>query len=295
MVENERGYISKGVGGFYTVCTPSGEEIVCKARGRFRKDGITPVCGDRVLIARQRDGHALIDEILPRKNLLARPPVANIDQLIIVLSAGKPQPDYLLLDKLLIAASFSDMAPLIVFNKVDTVSQEQILSCGSAYEKYYPVLYVSAADGTGMDALKAALSGRISCFAGQSAVGKSSLLNTLLPELDLPVGGLTRKTDRGRHTTRHAELWRCFGGAVLDTAGFSLLELELCTQETLNAAYREFQNAPKNCRFSVCAHDAEPDCAVKALVENGSLDRERYERYVQLHRQFEEMRKRQYD
>lgn len=291
----ERGRIRKGVGGFYTVRMPDGEEITCKARGRFRKEGIVPVCGDEVRIVRQQEGYALIDEILPRKNLLTRPPVANVDQLIIVLSAGRPRPDYLLLDKLLIAAAMNRLEPLIVFNQCDTVAPEEARAAGAAYEAHYPVLYVSAKSGDGMDALRARMEGRTSCLAGQSAVGKSSLLNTLMPALNLPVGGLAKKTERGRHTTRHAELWPCFSGAVLDTAGFSLLELSECSQEELNEAYREFGDAPARCRFHACAHDAEPDCAVKKLVEEGVFARERYERYVELRRQIEEMRKHQYD
>lgn len=291
----ERGLILKGVGGFYTVRTPEGEHVTCTVRGRFRMEGITPVCGDRVELERQQEGHAAIAEILERKSLLARPPVANIDQLIIVLSASVPKPDLMLCDKLLLAASPYPIEPLILINKCDTVEGGDAEAIARQYAGHYNTLTVSALTGQGLDELANALDGRISCFAGQSAVGKSSLLNGLIPGLDLPVGKLARRTARGKHTTRHAELWPYRGGAVLDTPGFSLLDLKLMDQDALNRAYREFGNAPESCRFTQCAHRSEPDCAVKALLPTGALARERYERYVELSLQLEEMRKHVYD
>lgn len=290
----EEGLILKGVGGFYTVLTDGGEEVVCKARGRFRVEGVTPLCGDRVAIEHQQEGHAAICEIAKRKNALIRPPVANIDQIIIVLAVTAPKPDLLLCDKLLLAAALHKIEPVIVFNKIDLADEEAVGALESEYRQYR-TLCVSAHTAGGMDALADALAGRVSCFAGQSAVGKSSLLNTLLPMLQLPVGGLARRTERGRHTTRHAQLWPYRGGAVLDTPGFSLMELQAYSQEELNAAYREFGDAPARCRFAACAHRSEPGCAVKELLVKGSLHEDRYRRYVELSLQLEEMRKRMYD
>lgn len=303
----ENGLILKGIGGFYTVLLPSGEELTAKARGKFRLDGISPVCGDRVAIERQQEGDAAMIEILPRRNLLRRPPVSNIDQLVIVLAVTAPKPDLLLCDKLLLAAAPYGIEPLIVFNKIDDAVDAadsaggvggamgaQVEALAGEYGGCYHTLTVSAETGAGIGTLSDALAGKISCFAGQSAVGKSSLLNVLIPELELPVGGLAKRTDRGRHTTRHAQLWPYRGGAVLDTPGFSLLDLPLMEQADIDAAYREFGDAPSRCRFAACAHRSEPDCAVKALIGK-ELPEGRYERYVELSKQFEEMRKRQYD
>jgi len=295
----EQGLLLKGVGGFYTVRTQAGELVECKARGRFRKDGITPLCGDRVTFLRQKEGLALLSEILPRRNVLVRPPVANITQLIIVLSAAKPKPDLMLLDKLLLCAGLLNIKPVIALNKCELAEESEILALQKAYEGCCEVLAVSAHTGLGIDVLSDRLGaeGETSCFAGQSAVGKSSLLNALLPGLDLPVGGLARKTDRGRHTTRHAQLWEYRQGYVLDTPGFSLLELPdpPPEQEEIDRAYPEFQDAPTLCRFAGCSHISEPDCGVKALLKEGRLSRARYERYVQLAQQMQEMRKHRYD
>ncbi len=295
----EEGLLLKGVGGFYTVRTPGGEMVECKARGRFRKDGVTPLCGDRVLFARQKEGYALLAEILPRKNALIRPPVANITQLVIVLSASAPKPDFLLCDKLLLCAALYHIRPLVVLNKCEQADAGVQQALRDEYANCCETLCVSAHTGTGMEILcgKLGKQGEISCFAGQSAVGKSSLLNALLPELHLPVGDLARKTERGRHTTRHAQLWPYGQGAVLDTPGFSLLELPdpPPSQEELDRAYPEFGDGPQRCRFAGCSHITEPGCGVKELLEQGRLSKGRYQRYTEICQQFQEMRKHQYD
>lgn len=293
-MRQEQALILKGVGGFYTVQLPGGEEVTAKARGKFRLSGITPVCGDQVMIERQPEGGAAMVEILPRRNLMKRPPVANIDQLVIVLAITVPKPDLLLCDKLLLAASLYGIEPVIVFNKLDTATGKEAEAFASEYRDFFQTLTVSAESGAGVEALSDALKDKISCFAGQSAVGKSSLLNALLPELALPVGALAGRISRGRHTTRHAELLPYRNGAVLDTPGFSLLELQYMEQDALNYAYREFGSAPADCRFAACTHRSEPGCAVKALLGN-ALAESRYERYVNLCTQLEEMRKHQYD
>ena len=291
----EEGLLLKGVGGFYTVLTPQSEEVTCQARGRFRREGLSPVCGDRVLFERQQEGHAAIVEVQPRRNVLLRPQVANIDQIVIVLSVSAPKPDLLLCDKLLLQAAPLGIEPLLALNKCDEADDRAVESIREEYAPHYRTLTLSAHTGEGVDALRTELEGKVSCFAGQSAVGKSSLLNALLPELHLPVGDLARKTERGRHTTRHVELWPYRGGAVLDTPGFSLLELSALTQETLDGAYREFGYAPARCRFAACSHRTEPDCAVRELVEQGLISRGRYARYVELSLQFEELRRHIYD
>ncbi len=286
------GSIIKGVGGFYYVSTDQGV-ITSKARGAFRKEGITPVVGDRVTLTLHASGYAQIDAILPRRNLLIRPAVANVDRLLIVISAHLPEPDWLLCDKLIVQAKLNHIEPVLVLNKADEADP----SIREAFERDYglfPRVVVSARTGEGLHALQDAIRGKICCFAGQSAVGKSSLMNALLPELDLPVGELTRKTDRGRHTTRHAQLWPCFGGALLDTPGFSLYEPDSFDEQLLLSCYPEFALADP-CRFPGCMHRSEPGCGVKALLTDGRLSPARYERYVHIANDFTFRRKHQYD
>ncbi len=290
----QNGLLLKGIGGFYTVLTDTGEELTCKARGRFRKEGITPLCGDRVEIEEQQDGMPAVTKILPRKNALTRPPAANIDQLIIVLSLSAPKADLGLCDKLMLQAAMLHIEPVIVLNKCDEADNAAISEIAAQYAAYR-TLVVSAKLGQGAEALSDLLAGKVSCFAGQSAVGKSSLLNRLMPALQLETGGLARKTEHGKHTTRHAELWPYKTGAVLDTPGFSLFDLPVLEQSQLDACYREFGDAPKDCRFPDCMHISEPDCAVKKLLDAGALHPERYARYVTLAEQFHEMRKHRYD
>ncbi len=286
------GSIIKGVGGFYYVSTEEGL-ITSKAKGTFRREGITPVVGDRVRITRHESGYAQIDEILPRRNLLIRPAVANIDRLLIVLSAHLPEPDWLLADKLIVQATLNCIEPVMVLNKADE-ARSDIREAFDRDYRLFPRVVVSALSGEGLQGLQDAIAGKVCCFAGQSAVGKSSLMNALLPELDLPVGELTRKTDRGKHTTRHAQLWPCFGGALLDTPGFSLYEPESFDEMLLQSCYPEFKEASP-CRFPGCMHISEPGCGVKALLADGRMTQTRYERYVQIAKDFTFRRKHQYD
>jgi len=289
-----QGRIIKGIGGFYYVQLSDGTVVECKARGRFRKEGKPPLVGDQVAILRQKEGNALIDAILPRKNTLVRPQASNIDRLIIVASASAPQPDWMLIDKLLLQARQLSIEPLLVLNKCDIADPHIQASFETDY-RCYNCLYVSAATGEGIDILKALLKKGVSCFAGQSAVGKSSLLNALMPGLQLETGGLSKKTDRGRHTTRHAQLIPFDEGAVLDTPGFSLYDVDDMTQEMLDSSYPEFADLPLECRFAGCRHVTEPDCAVREMVNAGGMSTARYERYVHLVKDFEERRKHRYD
>ncbi len=289
----ERGLLIKGVGSFYEVLTESGETVTSKARGAFRREGLVPTVGDHVLIERKEQGYAQLCEILPRKNLMVRPPVANVDQLLIVVSAGVPEPDWLLLDRLIIAAKRMGITPVPVLNKIDDASAAIAQTFAAEY-RAFDTLSVSAVSKEGLDRLRERMRSKVTCFAGQSAVGKSSLLNALIPDLDLETGDLSRKTDRGRHTTRHAELWPFEGGAVLDTPGFSMFETDCLEQDELDACYPEFANASP-CRFPGCMHISEPDCGVKPLLASGTLSKGRYERYCEIAQEFKYRRKHRYD
>ena len=289
----EPGLLLKGIGSFYEVLTESGEIVTSKARGVFRREGLVPTVGDRVTIERKDQGYAQLTGILPRKNLLVRPPVANVDQLLIVIAASVPEPDWLLLDRMIISAKRTGIEPIPVLNKLDAADEGIVNRFRTEYHAF-PTLLLSAETGEGLDVLREKMRGKVSCFAGQSAVGKSSLLNALIPELHLETGGLSRKTDRGRHTTRHAELWPYEGGAVLDTPGFSMFETECLEQDELDACYPEFLHAFP-CRFPGCMHVSEPDCGVKPLLSTGELTPERYERYCEIALDYQMRRKHRYD
>lgn len=290
-----QGLVCKGVGSFYTLLGSDGEEYVCKARGRFRKDGVSPVPGDRVEFEPGAEGmEGRITEILPRKNLLDRPAAANLDKLFIVLSATVPKPDLLLVDKLIVQCFLLSIEPVLLINKIDDKGAAESLSAFKADYKAFQTIFVSAKTGEGLEPLKDALRGCVSCFTGQSAVGKSSLLNALL-SLSLPVGRLSRKTEQGRHTTRHAVLIPAFSGAVLDTPGFSLLEMQSLEPCELSTQYPEMREARLGCRFPECLHVREPDCAVKALVQDGCITPDRYARYCVLLEELKEMKKNRYN
>lgn len=290
-----KGQIIKGIGSFYTVRTEQGD-YVCKARGRFRKEGITPVPGDMVTFDLGSDGKGYLSEILPRKNLLVRPAVANIDKLMIVVSACLPKPDYSLVDKLLIQCEILSITPIIVINKYDIRDKEIFASTVSQYRNTgYKLLTISAHTGEGLEALKQEIANNVCCFAGQSAVGKSSLMNAIAPQLSLEVGELSEKSERGRHTTRHAELWQVCGGSMLDTPGFSLLDLAELEPWDLCKYYPEMKEHLGSCRFPECLHISEPDCSVKPLLEEGKISRERYERYIELVEMLKEKRRHRYD
>ena len=288
----EQGLLLKGVGGFYDALV--GKEVVrTTARGVFRKQGISPMIGDHVLLKRQKEGHAQLAEILPRRNTLLRPTVANVDRLMILVSAQYPEPDWLLTDKLILQARAQDIEPVLLLNKMDNARHEIVDTFSQDY-RHFPTCLISAVTGEGLDTLQGYLHGHICCFCGQSAVGKSSVLNALFPELNLSVGELSRKTEHGRHTTRHAQLIPLLGGAVLDTPGFSLLDLLPEEQQALDCYYPEFgQAAP--CRFPGCRHITEPDCGVQELVSAGHITEGRYRRYTIIADEIEARRKRRYD
>lgn len=277
------GSILRGIGSFYTVlCDEDGQEYTLRAQKKLRHQKLTPMVGDRVRFTPgQGEEDGWLEEILPRKSVMARPAVANVDMLMLVV-ASVPQPDMLLCDKLILRAAQGNMTPAICVNKID-LGDELARRIESEYAgTQLRVFTASAMTGEGVEALREAMRGKVTCLAGQSAVGKSSLLNRLFG-LELETGGLSRKTDRGRHTTRRSEMMVVDGMLVLDTPGFSLLEMtDNMEPEAFAQLYPEYNALAGECRFQPCMHDREPGCAVHAAIERGELSRERWLRYREL-------------
>lgn len=287
------GIIVKGIGGFYYVDTPGGV-YECTARGIFRKEDITPLPGDKVLISviDEAKKNGCIDEILPRKSFLARPAVANVDQVIITVAVKLPDPDFLLVDKLLISAEKEGLNIVLCINKIDLDEEDKHKEIVKAYSKTnYKLVLTSSKTGEGFDKLRKVLSDRINVLAGQSGVGKSTILNRLMNAKIMETGSVSNKIKRGRHTTRHAELIQLDkGGYVVDTPGFSSLQLSDIPFEELQIYYPEFSEYIGKCRFHGCSHIAEPDCSVKAALNEGVIDAGRYSRYLQLYSELKQVR-----
>lgn len=278
------GIILKGIGGFYYVDTAEGM-IECKARGKFRLKTGKPVIGDRVEIEIQPDGTGYMMSIAERRNQLMRPAVANLDQLVVVCAAAPPRTDPFLIDKVTAIAEHKEMDVLIVINKTDIDSGDELFRIYT--QAGFTVLRVSAETGAGVDELKAHLKGKTSAFAGNSGVGKSSLLNRVDSRFALKVGAISQKIERGRHTTRHVELMKLEdGGYIADTPGFSAFNLEqmdLVLKDDLQYTFREFAPYLNQCRFTGCAHVKEKGCAIIAAVEAGKISKERHESYCRLY------------
>ena len=290
------GSIMRGIGSFYTVlCDEDGQEYTLRAQKKLRHQKLTPMVGDRVRFTPgEGEDNGWLEEILPRRSVMLRPSVANCDMLMLVV-ASVPHPDMLLIDKLILRAARGGMTPAICVNKIDLGDAlEQ-----SIREEYagtqLRVFAASALTGEGIPALREAMRGKVTCLAGQSAVGKSSLINALLG-LQLETGGLSRKTERGRHTTRRSEMMASDGMLVLDTPGFSLLELEDGIEpQDFAQMYPEYNALSGECRFQPCLHDREPGCAVKEAVAAGRLSAVRWERYRELLSQVKENWKGRYE
>jgi ribosome biogenesis GTPase / thiamine phosphate phosphatase len=287
------GKIIRGIGGFYYLLDKCGEVHECRARGRFRKDGITPLVGDNVRFS----SGGFIEEILPRKNELLRPRVVNIEMAAVVVSADKPLIDYILCDKLLVSIKKEGIEPVIIINKCDIADDMHINSIESEYKNACNTLCVSAKTGKGLEQLKEMLSEKCTCLAGQSAAGKSSILNSLFPGMNLDTGGLSKKTERGMHTTRQTQLLIAegFSGTVVDTPGFSSFEAADIEPQELSGYYGDMAGFAEGCRFRQCLHSDEPGCAVKDAVGKGLLSRTRYERYLEILKEIEEKRSCRYD
>lgn len=269
----------RGIGSFYTVlCDEDGQEYTLRAQKKLRHQKMTPMVGDRVrFLPGQDDDNGWIEEILPRKSVMERPSVANADMLMLVV-ASVPHPDLMLIEKLILRAARGNMTPAICVNKID-LGDDLAKELKEEFKgTQLRVFAASAKTGEGVDALRDTMRGKVTCLAGQSAVGKSSLLNRLFG-LELETGGLSRKTERGRHTTRRSEMMAIDGMLVLDTPGFSLLELEQMEPQDFAELYPEYNELAGDCRFQPCLHDREPGCAVHAAVDAGKLSAVRWARY----------------
>lgn len=289
-----QGKIIKGIAGFYYVQVAESGVYECRARGIFRKDRQKPLVGDNVEITvlRQEPPEGNIESILPRKNTLVRPAVANIDQAFVIFAAAKPKPNLNLLDRFLIAMERQDIPCVICFNKQDLVNEEECARLRRIYaDSGCRVLFTSAQDGAGIAEAARILKGKITAVAGPSGVGKSSLVNLLVPDARMQTGEISRKIDRGRHTTRHAELLMAGEDTFLcDTPGFSSLDVWDMEKEDLKDYFPEFSSCGE-CRFLGCSHTHEPDCAVKRAAEKEQISRQRYENYLEMYEELKNKRK----
>ncbi len=290
------GVILKGIGGFYYIDTEMGV-YECRARGIFRKERIRPTVGDavRISVLDEENKKGSLDEILPRRNELIRPRVSNVDQAVIVFAAKSPNMNLDLLDRFLLLAEEQELDIVIVINKIDRDKKEQYLEAAEMYRKAgYPVICTSAEKGIAIEELRAALENKISVFAGPSGVGKSSLINAAFPGLELSTGAISEKIQRGKHTTRHAELIQITDKSyIVDSPGFTSLFLNHIPSEKLQYHFREFEPFIHKCYYNGCIHINEPDCAVKAEIGE-AVAQKRYDRYVTIYEELKEEEERRY-
>lgn len=290
-----QGKIIKGIAGFYYVHVEGQGVYECKAKGIFRKEHVKPLVGDDVqmdvLDAQKMLGN--IHGILPRKSVLLRPAVANVDQALILFAIVKPNPNFNLLDRFLIRMERQNLPTIICFNKQDIAAPEEKESLRKAYETCgYQVLFISVLENEGLENLRGLLLGKTTTLAGPSGVGKSSLINKLSPAAHRETGAISEKIERGRHTTRHSEIIALGEGTYLvDTPGFTSLDISEITKEELGGYYPEFQQYEPACRFRGCAHMSEPSCGVKEAVEAGRISRVRYENYRMLYQELKEVKR----
>ncbi|MFI3115214.1 MAG: ribosome small subunit-dependent GTPase A [Clostridia bacterium] len=279
------GVILKGIGGFYYIDTEIGL-VECKARGKFRHNLETPTVGDRVIVEKiDNNMTGYLKEILPRKNRLIRPAISNIDLLVVVISKAPPKTDTFLIDKVCAIATNQNIEVVIFINKTDIDSADELFQI---YSKVgYKVIRGSAVTKEGIEELREIISSKIATFTGNSAVGKSSILNQIDDSFDLKIGGLSEKIGRGKHTTRHVELLKTKNGSyIADTPGFSSFDtkqMDLVLKESLQHTFVEFEDYISECKFTSCSHTKEKGCAILEAVKNGEISHSRHENYVKLY------------
>lgn len=276
------GLIKKGIGGFYYVETEKGL-IEAKGRGIFKKDGITLTVGDNVEISMidEEKNQGVIEEILPRKNCFIRPPIANVDVFAVIFAPQKPKPNFALIDKFLIMAEMNGAEAVICINKCDLAEEEEIAAIKAIYQPVYTIMEVSAKTGKGIPELKKLLSCKRAALAGASGVGKSTIINSMIPHANMETGSVSEKTKRGRHTTRHVEIFDAECGAkIFDTPGFTSFEILEAEEDELWKYYPEFLPYAGGCKYDNCRHLREPDCAVRKAVSQGKIHPMRYDSYA---------------
>lgn len=284
------GRIVRSLSGFYDVATPDGL-VTCRARGILRREGSAPLTGDLVEITRDR-GKGMVERILPRKNSFVRPAVSNIDLLVVFAANVNPVTEPFLIDRVAAIAGDQEVRVCLCVNKTDLDPASDLVRI---YENAgFPVICTSAETGSGVEALRELIRGKVAAFTGNSGVGKSSILNALRPELGLPVGEVSQKLGRGRHTTRHVELYDLGEGTyVADTPGFSSFDtdqMDVILKENLQYAFPDFAAFIGSCQFHDCSHRREPGCAVRAALERGGLEKTRYESYCRLYEKAEQIK-----
>lgn len=286
-----RGRIEKALSGFYYVNT-GGETLQCRARGKFRREGLSPLVGDWVQVRELGNGEGFVEAVEARRNQFARPAAANIDQLVILASAAIPVTEPYLIDRIASIAALKGCQVLLCLNKCDLDSADELYDIYS--RSAIPVLRVSAVTGQGLDALRDAIRGKLSAFTGNSGVGKSSVLNALLPSLALPVGEVSKALGRGRHTTRHVELFSLGEDTyIIDTPGFSSFdtaEMDLALKQHLPDTFPEFAPYVSDCRFTGCTHTKEKGCRVLQAVKDGLIPASRHRSYVRLYDELKDVK-----
>ncbi len=286
-----QGKIIRGIAGFYYVNVPETGTLECKAKGIFRNQKVKPLVGDNVKLEllNEEEGTGNITEICPRKNQLVRPAVANVNQAVVIFAASFPKPNLNLLDRFWLMMEIQDIPTIVCFNKTDDAEKGGIRQLAKHYERCCRVCLTSTVSGEGIEELRECLLGKTTVFAGPSGVGKSSVMNALFPEANMETGEISTKIKRGKHTTRHSELFYLGQDTyVMDTPGFTSLALPDLEKEQIKEYYPEFADYRDKCRFLGCAHISEPDCSVKQALEAGELSSVRYENYKQF---FEEISK----
>ncbi len=290
-----QGKIIKGIAGFYYIHAENGQVYECKAKGAFRKQKIKPLVGDMVRIAVLDEAEHLgnVEEILPRKNELIRPAVANIDMALVIFAAAKPEPNFNLLDRFLCMMEFQNVPVTICFNKTDLVDEEKIEEYRRIYEPAgYRLMSTCTRTGEGVDAVKALLHGKTTTVAGPSGVGKSSLINALQSDVQMQTGVISDKIDRGKHTTRHSEIVPVMEDSyIMDTPGFSSMDVPGFEKEDLWTCFPEFREYEPYCKFQGCSHINEPNCGVKEALAEGKISSVRYENYKLLYEELKNMKK----